>query len=188
MIQKMEEKQMEKDRTRTLVLASLMAALTYITTTVVKIPTPTMGYVHIGDSFVLLSGILLGPVTGGLSAGIGSMLSDLLGGYPLWAPGTFTVKLLTAMVAGQVYKKLHLSARTLISGIAGEAVMIVGYFLYNIVMLTIFNAGSAAISFSAAALQSFTEIPFNVAQAVVGIAIAVVLLPALKKLPVKITA
>ena len=34
---------MEKDKTRTLVLAALMAALTYITTTVVKIPTPTMG-------------------------------------------------------------------------------------------------------------------------------------------------
>ena len=179
---------MEKDKTRTLVLAALMAALTYITTTVVKIPTPTMGYVHIGDSFVLLSGIILGPVTGGLSAGIGSMLSDLLGGYPLWAPGTFTVKLLTAMVAGQVYKRLHLSAKALISGIAGEVVMIIGYFLYNIVMLTIFNVGSEAVTLYAAAFQSLTEIPFNVAQAVVGIAIASVLLPVLKRLPVRITA
>ncbi len=181
--------------TRTLVLSALLAALTYIATSVIKIPTPTMGYVHIGDSFVLLSGFLLGPVAGGLSAGIGSMLSDLLGGYATWAPGTFTIKLATAMTAALVFRalsrssdnknRLHLFPKTILAGIAGEAVMIFGYFLYNILMLTIVNAGSESITLSAAIAESLAEIPFNVAQAVVGIGLSTVLLPVTIGLPKK---
>jgi len=181
--------------TRTLVLAALLAALTYIATTVIKIPTPTMGYVHIGDSFVLLSGYLLGPIVGGLSAGIGSMLSDLLGGYATWAPGTFTIKLATAMTAAAVFKvlgrnagnknRLHLFPKAILAGVAGEAVMIFGYFLYNILMLTVVNVGSESITLSAAIAESLAEIPFNVAQGIVGTGLSALLLPVTIGLPAR---
>ncbi|MCR5746657.1 MAG: ECF transporter S component [Lachnospiraceae bacterium] len=181
--------------TQTLVLAALLAALTYIATTVIKIPTPTFGYVHIGDTFVLLSGFLLGPVIGGLSAGVGSMLADLLGGYAIWAPGTFTIKLATAMAAAAVFralnkpsgnnKRLHLLPRAIVAGIAGEAVMIFGYFLYNILVLTLVNTGAESITLSAAVAESLAEIPFNAVQAVVGIGLSNVLLPVTTKLPAR---
>ena len=38
-----------------------MAALVYVATSIIQIPSPVNGYVNLGDCFVLLSGWLLGP-------------------------------------------------------------------------------------------------------------------------------
>ena len=179
------------DNTLSIVTAALLAALTFLATSVFKIPTPTFGYVHIGDGFVLISGFLLGPVTGGLAAGIGSMLSDLLGGYPVWAPGTFVIKFFTAFTGAAIYRLLqHRSSNMIIktgtvilSGITGEAVMVLGYFLYNILIMTFLNGAAGNVSFSAAATASLAEIPFNIVQGAVGVAIAAVLLPVLAHVP-----
>ncbi len=176
--------------TQLLVSAALLAALTYVATTVFRFPTPTFGYVHIGDGFVLLTGFLLGPVTGGLSAGIGSALSDLLGGYAVWAPGTFVIKFLTALTAALVLRgftgkdKRHPNPlQTALSGLMGEAVMILGYFLYNIFMLTVINAGVSEVTLYAAAAESLAEIPFNAVQGAFGVVISAILLPALSRIP-----
>ena len=64
-------------KTKKIIITALFAALTCVATMIVKIPTPTMGYIHPGDAIVLLSGFILGPVYGGLAAGIGSAFSDL---------------------------------------------------------------------------------------------------------------
>ena len=56
---------------RKLVLAALLAALTAVATMIIRIPTPTQGYIHLGDGMVLICGILLGPGLGALAAGIG---------------------------------------------------------------------------------------------------------------------
>ena len=87
---------------RDVVMAATFAALTLLATFVLKIPTPTLGYVHIGDTFVILAGIILGPALGAIAAGLGAALADLLGGYAIWAPGTFVIKLLTALVCALV--------------------------------------------------------------------------------------
>ena len=63
------------EKTKKLVLAALMCALTCVATMVIRIPTPTMGYIHPGDALVLPCAFLLGPVPGALAAGIGSMPS-----------------------------------------------------------------------------------------------------------------
>ena len=63
---------------RKLVLAALLAALTAVATMIIRIPTPTQGYIHLGDGMVLICGILLGPGLGALAAGIGSMIFDLM--------------------------------------------------------------------------------------------------------------
>ena len=60
---------------RKLVLAALLAALTAVATMIIRIPTPTQGYIHLGDGMVLICGILLGPGLGALAAGIGSMMA-----------------------------------------------------------------------------------------------------------------
>ena len=77
---------LKTDTTRITIIAALFAALTCIGTMIIKIPTPTNGYIHPGDGFVLLSGLLLGPVWGALAAGFGSALSDLIGGYFIYVP------------------------------------------------------------------------------------------------------
>ena len=173
---------------RMIAAGASLAAMTCVATMVIKIPTPTMGYVHPGDCFVLLAGFTLGSVTGGISAGIGSMLSDLLGGYAAWAPGTFIIKFLTAYVAALVFRVLsgnnnmRLPLKAVLAGAAGEIVMITGYFLYNILVITVINSGSEAVAVGAAVTQSAAEIPFNIAQGLTGIVLAAALIPVLEKI------
>ena len=136
------------EKTRKLVYAALFAALTCVMTMIVKIPVPaTGGYVNLGDCVVLLAGWVLGPMYGGAAAGLGSMLADLVSGYPLYAPGTFVIKACMAVCAWAVFRaaageKRGLAAR--IGGaLAGEAVMVAGYFAYEGVVLG-FGLGAAA--------------------------------------------
>lgn len=72
---------MTNQNIKKLVVAALLTAMTCIATMIIKFPTPTFGYIHLGDGFVLLCGVVLGPVGGALAAGIGSMFSDIFSGY-----------------------------------------------------------------------------------------------------------
>ena len=176
--------------TKFLVTTGLLAALACVATMAIKVPTPTMGYIHLGDGLVLLCGFILGPVYGGLAAGIGSMFADLLNGYAIWAPGTFIIKALTAFTAGMLYRGMRKAftnpvgtyATIIISGIAGEACMVIGYFLYNILVISITNGAFDGTSVAAAIVESAAEIPFNLVQGFAGIVIAVILVPILGKI------
>ena len=80
---------MNSIKIKRLVFAALFAALACAATFIhIPVPSMTNGYVNLGDCFVLLAGFCLGPVYGGLAGGIGSALTDLLGGYFLYAPAT----------------------------------------------------------------------------------------------------
>ena len=79
---------MKDQKVKKLVLSALMAALVYVATSIIQIPSPMSGYVNLGDCFVLLSGWLLGPWWGAAAGGIGSMLADLLLGPSLSAKAT----------------------------------------------------------------------------------------------------
>lgn len=172
--------------TKQLILAALMAAFTCVATMIIKIPTPTFGYIHLGDGMVLLCGIIFGPFIGGLSAGIGSMFSDIFSGYASWAPATFIIKALTAGIMGFLFRMLKqkTSARgnsicVIIGGLAGETIMVVGYFLYETALAAFSSGGFTKAALYAGAVSSATGIPFNIIQGVVGIVIALALLPVL---------
>ena len=148
---------MENQKVRKLVLSALMAALVYVATSIIQIPSPVNGYVNLGDCFVLLSGWLLGPWYGAAAAGIGSMLVDLLSGCGHYVPGTLIFRALgrgkTAM---------------LVSGIVGETIMVLGYFAYASMIL---GKGLAAAA----------SIPGNIVQGIAGIAIGLALAVLLQK-------
>ena len=100
--------------------AALFAALTCVMTMIVKIPVPaTGGYVNLGDCVVLLAGWVLGPMYGGAAAGLGSMLADLVSGYPLYAPGTFVIKACMAVCAWAVFRAAAGEKRGLAARIGG---------------------------------------------------------------------
>lgn len=174
-----------------LVTAALLAALTCIATMSIKIPTPTFGYIHPGDCFVLLSGVILGPWTGALAAGIGSMFSDIFSGYASWAPATLIIKALTAAVAGLLFHYLQRIIKSakgryaaiIIGGVAGEAVMVIGYFLYETCLAAFGTGGFTSAAFAAGITSSATGIPFNIVQGVVGILLAILMLPVLRQIP-----
>ena len=117
------------EKTRKLVYAALFAALTCVMTMIVKIPVPaTGGYVNLGDCVVLLAGWVLGPMYGGAAAGLGSMLADLVSGYPLYAPGTFVIKACMAVCAWAVFRAAAGEKRGLAARIGAD----VPFFLYNV--------------------------------------------------------
>lgn len=126
-----------RTNTKKMILAALFAAMTCAATFSIKIPTPgTGGYIHPGDAIVILAGVMLGGVYGGLAAGIGSALADLLGGYVLYAPVTFVIKGLVAFMSAYIYQKLGKNKREryLAVGLGGVMDMLLvagGYFSYE---------------------------------------------------------
>ncbi len=133
---------MNKITIRQLTMAGLMAALVIVGTMVIQVPTPTKGYIHIGDSMVYLCGIILGPVVGSIAAAIGSMLADVFLSYGIYAPATFVIKGLDALVVGFIYHKMidnHASIpkKILAFGISvllGGSIMVLGYLSYETVL------------------------------------------------------
>lgn len=180
---------MEKS-TKKLVTAALLAAFTCIATMIIKIPTPTFGYIHLGDGLVLLCGVILGPAAGALAAGTGSMFSDLFSGYASFAPATFLIKALTAGIAGFLFHKLKTPAdsaasnskRLIIGGIAGEIIMTAGYFLYEAGIAAFISGGFTKAALAAGTASSAAGIPFNIVQGTAGILISLLLLPVLLKI------
>ena len=117
---------------------------------------------------VLLCGWILGPWWGGAAAGIGSMLVDLLGGYMSFVPGTLIIKFLDAMAAALIVKALGRKTYSyVVGGLAGEAIMVAGYFVYEALALQL-GMGAAA------------GVLANVGQGAVGLVIALVLMALLK--------
>lgn len=144
-----------------LVVTGLLTALVCAATMVIKLPTPTNGYVNIGDAMVLLSGWVLGPGYGFFAAGVGSALADLLNGYGSYVAGTFLIKGAMAAVAALAVKRGG-TVRLVVFGVLAELVMVGGYFLYE---GTLLGYGMAAAA----------SIPGNGFQGIVGLVIGVLL-------------
>ncbi len=124
-------------KTRLLVRAAMFAALTMAATYIIRIPmVATGGYIHPGDAFVILSGIILGPVYGAAAAGIGSALCDILAGYAFYAPVTLIIKGLVAFISGHIYYRAVFNRfdgrkRCLMAGFCAVAVIPAGYLIFE---------------------------------------------------------
>ena len=166
-----EEKSMNNSKTKKLVMASLLAALCCVATMIIKIPSPLKGYLNLGDCVVLLSGWLLSPAYGFAAAGVGSALADIFSGYVTYAPATFVIKGLMALIAYYGFKILgnkigNLPSR-IISGIVAEIVMVLGYFVFE--------------GFLYGFIPSIVNIPANSVQGVAGIIIGTILIKVFEK-------
>lgn len=164
-----------KSNLKKLVFAALFAALSCAATMSIRIPTPgTGGYIHPGDAIVILSGVLLGPVYGGLAGGIGSAMADLIGGYFIYVPITFIIKGTIALLCGLTYQRIAKSSRSRYAAVAiGGFIDIVlvtgGYYLCEI---WLYGASGALAS-----------VPANLVQGISGLVIALILYPILISIP-----
>lgn len=89
-----------------IVLVGVFASLVFVGS-MLSVPIPVaigdVTRIHLGNIFCLLSGFILGPVGGGLAAGVGSALYDITNpAYIASAPFTFAFKFLMAAVCGWV--------------------------------------------------------------------------------------
>ena len=154
-------------RIKRLVYLSLLSALCCVATMAIPIPTPTGGYLNAGDVIVVFTALLAGPVLGGVSMGVGSMLADVFAGFAVYAPGTLMAKGLAAVVTGLLYRKTR---KPIVSAVCGELVMVALYFFYEALALGYGLAASA-------------EILGNLLQCAVGVAGGTALWHALRKVP-----
>lgn len=162
---------MKNNVTKKIVTASILAALVCVATMIIKIPSPFKGYINLGDGIVLISGWLLSPAYGFLAAGIGSGLADILSGYALYAPVTFIVKGIMALVAywgfSLLHKKLGTQFSRIISGVLSEICMVLGYFVFEAIL---YGIAAAAMNITA-----------NIVQGVAGVVIGTVLMQLFEK-------
>ncbi len=138
------------EKLRRLTLTGVLTALTTVATLLIHIPTPTKGYINLGDTVVNLCAWILGPAWGAAAAGIGSALADLLAGYAVYAPATLIIKALMALAAFYVFTLLSrkhgsFPAR-LFAAVAAEAVMILGYAVFEGFLYGSFAMAVASVS------------------------------------------
>ncbi|MBQ0146735.1 MAG: ECF transporter S component [Lachnospiraceae bacterium] len=89
--------------------AALVAALSFVVFEFIRIPVSETTSIHLGNAFVVLGALLLGPLWGGLAGAVGLTLADLLAGLALSAPKTFILKFIMGLAAGLVSEKcLHI--------------------------------------------------------------------------------
>ena len=154
--------------TKDITKIAIMAALVFVTTYLIKIPSLN-GYTHIGDSMVILSALILGKKKGALAAGLGAALCDLLSGYMQYIIPTFLIKAIMVLIIATIAENLIDKTKFawIIGSIIGCAFQVFGYGLVETIMYGI-----------AAALLS---VPANIIQSIVGTVIAMVLATVLEK-------
>lgn len=147
-----------------LVIHGLFIAIVCVMTMVVQIPVPmTNGYIHLGDSCILLIAIFFGKRYGIIAGGIGSALADILTGYAHWALFTLIIKALMGYVAAQISNYRYsnsnfISANTLLASIITSLTMIFGYFIGGVILKGTIEA-------------SLASVPANMTQAFLGMAL-----------------
>ncbi len=121
---------MRKNSVKNLALSGLLGAMILLFTAYLHIPVGK-GYIHVGDAFIYLGGVLL-PMPYGFIAGAGgAVLADLLSGYPLWAPATFVIKTLSVLFFTARWENTPLCTRNLLAPIPAGLLCVGGYYLYE---------------------------------------------------------
>ena len=162
---------MMKSNIKSMVKAALFAAMIFAATRFLQVPAPVNGYVHLGDCFVILAGLVLSPVYSFLAAGIGSSLSDLFSQWAVYTPATFVIKGIMAVVAGELFalvcKKTNKLVASISSGVIAGVIMVVGYYLFEGVLYGF--------------ISPLANIPANAVQAVGGVIFSTILYAVLNK-------
>ncbi len=164
---------MNHNSAKKLVTAGLFAGLACAATLSIRIPTPgTGGYIHPGDGIVILCGLFFSPGWAMLTAGVGSALADLLGGYFIYVPITFLIKGLTALFTSLLFSSLSKKSGSFWPAVIGGGVIDIlmvsgGYFLCESILYGVPGAAASLLP--------------NLVQGTSGLVLACVLYPVLKK-------
>lgn len=158
-----------------LCIAAMFAALICVATMVIQVPAPMGGFLNFGDCFILVGAWLLGPVYGFAAGAIGSAMADIFTGYAIFAPATFVIKGLIALVASVIAHSISAKRSSLkplghaVGAIAGELVMVFGYYAYEALVLGYGFTGAAA------------GMPMNIMQGAVGVIFGFIIMQVIVK-------
>ena len=175
---------MRKLSVRKIALVTVMAAVVCALTLVRPIPSPTGGYMHLGDIAANFAALAFGPGLGFMIVGGGMAIADLIG-FPIYALGTLVVHGPQAVVVAYLGRNRK-PWMMFMAALAGGAVVVVGYFIYGWLLLQVVSPqvmeevlfieapvdilGMAVAEKSIwAAGVAATEIPVNILQVLIGL-------------------
>ena len=119
-------------------MIGIFGAFTCVVTIIIAFPIPaTNGFINIGDAVVMITGLMFGPIIGGIAGGIGSSLADLFLGFPQYILATLVIKGLEGFFVGLIAnpkKNYKWNYRDFIAVIVGGFTMVVGYFVYEVIL------------------------------------------------------
>lgn len=147
--------------TKKICYTALLMAITFIMTSVVKIPIPN-GYIHLGDAAVFLCGFILGPIYGTLAAAIGAGSADYFAGFGAYILPTMLAKGLMAFLTGYFLKGAPSTKKKMAIMVIAGAVMTLIYYISEVILYGSF-------------ISPVINLPFNALQAMVGIVISFLL-------------
>ena len=153
----------------------VLTALAMVGTLVIRIPIPaTTGYFNIGDVFVILSGLWLGPLPGFVVGFFGPAGADAIG-YPQFMLATAVTKGLEGLLVGVIGGRRNVDSwRKVTAAIVGGGTIVVGYFLFEAM---IYPWMGTTIPFFAVTdiSMAVSEIIPNIAQATISVVIGLAL-------------
>lgn len=127
-------KQYSDRKIRYIALSGMLAALTFVLTAYLHIPTGN-GYTHAGDGVIFLAASIL-PAPYAVAVGaIGGALADGLSGFVMWLPATVVIKSVTALFFTNKKDRI-ICVRNLLAIIPALILCVVGYSLYEGVFIS----------------------------------------------------
>lgn len=153
----------QKINVKKLALAAIFMALITVTTMAISIPIPGgHGYINAGDAMIYVCAWAVGGPLGGLAAGIGAALADLLLGWAQYAPATLVIKFLMGFVCFLIMKAFkYKTLLNVFAMAAASIIMVAGYFAFDYILSGIGGAAAA--------------VPSNLIQAAGGVVIGMIL-------------
>lgn len=159
-------------KVREMVQIAFMTAITYLSASFLNIPNGYGGVVHLGDTMIFVTAILFGTRQAVISGAIAMTMFDAFSPYAVYAPYTFVIKLVMALIVGVIANSGDAKGSNWVKNIIGIILAgiwgVVGYFGTEIIITGSLQTAQLGIL-------------GNVIQVSAGGAIAIALLTALKK-------
>ncbi|MBQ1529859.1 MAG: ECF transporter S component [Clostridia bacterium] len=160
-----------------LTTAAVATALVFLFTFLIKVPT-ALGYVHLGDAFVLLYAAVSGDPLALLVGALGEGLADVAGGYFQYAPATVLIKALIALPVFLNARKERSEHR---DAEHGHRILTARTFLWSLVSIPVTLGGYFLTDYLLSGAYAFAALWTNGVQAVGSILVFAVLAIAFEK-------
>ncbi|MBQ2567662.1 MAG: ECF transporter S component [Clostridia bacterium] len=153
---------------RRLTTAAVATALVFLFTFLIKVPT-VIGYIHLGDAFVLLYAALTGDPLALLVGALGEGLADVAGGYFQYVPATMLIKALIALPVVLSVRKEQTDGKD------RSKILTVKTFLWSLPSIPITLGGYFLIDYLLSGAYAFAALWTNAVQAGGSLLVFVVL-------------
>lgn len=122
---------MGRNLTLKITFSAVAAALTFVATVFIQVPSVDGGYTNLSDAIIFLTAALLGPVPAMLAGGLGTFFADLYV-YPATMFYSLVIHGLEGLFCGLLLKLIHSKCRnSKLEPLLGGAAMALCGFVYG---------------------------------------------------------